>query len=130
MQVLAGAIMKRAIISVAVLILLVTAAEADPFADMYDNTATSTSPSGKTTLYYFNRDGTFENHFASGRTVKGTWVWKDSHTACFTVTDPPPKPGESATNCKAFPVTHHVGDSWTETDSEGVSYTNSIRPGR
>ena len=122
--------MNRAFILVGAVFALSTAAVADPFADMYDNTATSTAPGGKTTLYYFNRDGTFENHFPSGAVIKGTWAWKSSQTACFTVTYPPPRPSENATNCKAFPVTHHVGDSWTETDSDGVTYTNSIRAGR
>lgn len=112
------------------LLVVAQIARADPFEDMYANTATSTGPNGKTTLYYFNKDGTFENHFPSGRVIKGTFIWKDSRTACFTVTDPAPKAGESATSCRAFPVTHHVGDSWIETDSEGVKYTNSIRAGR
>jgi hypothetical protein len=105
-------------------------AQADPLAGLYGNTATSTAPNGKTTNYYFNPDGTFENHFPSGRTIKGTFTWKDAHTACFTVTDPPPAKGESSTNCRAFPVAHHVGDAWTETDSEGVSYKNAVTAGR
>ena len=112
----------------AVLMLLSTAAHADPFEGMYGNTATSTA--GKTPLYYFNKDGTFENHFPSGKVLRGTFAWKDSQTACFTVTDPPPAPGESATNCRPFPVIHHVGDTWIEKDSDGVQHTNSIRAGR
>ncbi|HEY1631279.1 MAG TPA: hypothetical protein VGF56_08180 [Rhizomicrobium sp.] len=111
-------------------LLLAGAAAADPFEDMYGNTVTSTSPSGKTTTYYINKDGTFENRFASGTVIKGTFTWKDVQTVCFTVTDPAPKPGEDASNCRPFPVTHHVGESWTETDSGGVAYTNAIVKGR
>jgi hypothetical protein len=103
---------------------------ADPLDGLYGNTATSTAPSGKTTLYFFNRDGTFENRFASGRSIKGVFKWKDAQTACFTVTDPAPAKGEDATNCRAFPVAHHVGDTWTETDSEGVVYQNAVKAGR
>jgi hypothetical protein len=111
-------------------VFLTSATQADPFADIYGNTVTSTASNGKKTVYYFNKDGTFENHFPSGRVIKGTFVWKDAQTACFTLTDPPPKPGEDTTNCRPFPVTHHVGDVWTEADSEGVVYTNAITAGR
>lgn len=111
-------------------VLMATAASADPFEGLYDNTATSTGPDGKVATYYFNRDGTFENHTASGHVVKGTFTWKDAQTACFTVTDPPPAKGENTSNCKAFPVTHHAGDTWVEKDSGGVAYTNTITAGR
>ena len=122
--------MKQVYLFILVVTTVIGPAHADPFRGMYGNTATSTGPDGKTTLYYFNKDGTFENHFPSGRVIKGTYAWKDAQTACFTVTDPPLAKGESATNCRPFPVTHHVGDTWTEMDSEGVVYTNSIKAGR
>ena len=123
-------IVTKPLIALIALALSCPCASAEPFEAMYDNTATSTSPTGKTTTYYFNRDGTFENRFPSGKIVRGTFVWRDAQTACFTVTDPPSPPGQSSTNCKTFPVAHKVGDTWTETDSEGVAYTNSIKPGR
>ena len=110
--------------------LLATAAQADPFEGLYGNTVTSTSPAGKTYVYYFNRNGTFENHYPSGRVIKGTFIWKDAQTACFTVTDPPPAKGENATDCRPFSESHHVGDIWTEKDSEGVVFTNTITAGR
>jgi hypothetical protein len=109
---------------------LATAAHADPFEGLYGNTVTSTSPSGKVYVYYFNKDGTFENHYPSGRVIKGTYTWKDATTACFTVTDPPPAKGEDATNCRPFLETHHLGDTWTEKDSEGLFFTNTIIAGR
>jgi hypothetical protein len=110
--------------------LIATAAQADPFEGLYGNTVTSTSASGKVYVYYFNKDGTFENHYPSGSVIKGTYIWKDAQTACFTVTDPPPAPGDSGTNCRPFTETHHAGDTWTEKDSEGVVFTNTIIPGR
>lgn len=120
----------KLLLAAAIAMLLATAAHADPFEGLYGNTATSTSPDGKTYTFFFNPDGTFENHNPSGTIVKGTYAWKDAQTACFTVTEPAPKPGENATNCRPFPVTHHVGDVWVENDSEGVSYTNTIKAGR
>ena len=122
--------MRSILIAFGVLVLTLAAASADPFEGLYGNTVTSTSPSGKVYIYYFNSDGTFENHYPSGRVIKGTYAWKDAQTACFTVTDPAPAPGEPATNCRPFTETHHVGDSWTETDSDGVTFTNRITPGR
>ena len=122
--------MRMVVLAAAAAILSAANAQADPFEGIYGNTATSTAPNGKTTIYYFNRDGTFENHLASGRVIKGTFTWKDAETACFTVTDPPPKAGESSSSCRSFPVTHHVGDTWVEKDSEGVTYTNAITLGR
>jgi hypothetical protein len=106
------------------------AAVADPFEGLYGNSATSTSPAGKTITYFFNKDGTFAIKFPSGKTASGTYVWKDAATACFTITDPPPKPGENTTNCRPFPETHHVGDVWQEKDSDGVSWTNRVIAGR
>jgi hypothetical protein len=122
--------MKSLILGLAAAAIVAPAALADPLAGLYGNTATSTAPNGKTTLYFFNADGTFENRFASGRSIKGTFKWKDAQTACFTVIDPAPAKGEDATNCKAFPVAHHIGDTWTETDSEGVVYQNAVKAGR
>lgn len=121
--------MKTVAIALA-LLAVSTAASADPFEGLYGNTATSTSPDGKTYTFYFNPDGTFENHNPGGMVVKGTYAWKDAATACFTVTDPAPRPGENASNCRPFPVTHHVGDVWIEKDSDGVAYTNTIKAGR
>src|ERR1700744_2719869 len=122
--------MRRMLSLIGVLGLAATSACADPFEGLYGNTATSTSPKGKVYTYYFNKDGTFENHNPGGRVIKGTYVWKDAITACFTVTDPAPAPGENATNCRPFPVTHHVGDTWSETDSDGVTFTNAVIAGR
>ena len=105
-------------------------AHGDPLEGTYGNTVTSTAPDGKTYVYYFNRNGTFQIRNPNGRLIKGTFQWKDAQTACFTVTNPPPAKGETGINCRPFPVTHHVGDTWTEKDSEGVPFTNSIMAGR
>jgi len=122
--------MKMFCIVATTMILAATSVHADPLEGIYGNTATSTGPNGKTTTYYFNRDGSFENHFPSGHVIKGTFAWKDATTVCFTVTDPPPAKGESATNCRQFPDAHKVGDTWIEKDSDGVPYTNTIVAGR
>jgi hypothetical protein len=102
---------------------------ADPLEGAYGNTVTSTGPEG-TYVYYFNRDHTFRIRNPNGQLITGTLVWKDMNTACFTVTDPPPPKGETGINCRPFPVSHQVGDTWIEKDSKGVPYTNTIIAGR
>jgi hypothetical protein len=104
-------------------------ASGDPLKGAYGNTVTSTGPEG-TYVYYFNRDHSFQIRNPNGQLIKGTFVWKDAHTACFNVTDPPPAKGETGVNCRPFPASHHVGDTWVEKDSKGTPYTNRIIAGR
>jgi len=121
--------MKNAISLMLAAMLVSSAASANPLEGLYGNTATSTSPDGKTYSFYFNQDGTYKMRTPGGHIVTGFITWKDAQTACFTVTDPPPKPGDTG-NCRPFPVAHHVGDVWVEKDSEGVPYTNTVIAGR
>jgi len=110
--------MKRFALAGAGLLALVTAAHADPFAAAYGNTVTQTMPDGKKTVIYVNQDGTWEQQGADGD-IKGTFVWKDDHTACFTQTDPAPKDPSK------------VGDTWSEPlPNGGGSVTMTISAGR
>ncbi len=105
-------------------------ASADPFEGLYGNTVTSVAPDGRVYVYYFNKDGSFESHYPAGREIRGTFVWRDAHTACFTILVPPPAKGESGINCRPFPATHHIGDTWTEKDADGILFTNTVISGR
>jgi hypothetical protein len=122
--------MNRIVLAGATLCLLATAAQADPFAAAYGNTVTQTMPDGKKTVTYVNKDGTWEQHMADGSVMKGTFVWKDDHTACFTVTEPAPQDASKATNCNDIKGEHKVGDSWTEQGPGGASITMAITAGR
>jgi hypothetical protein len=104
--------MKRILLGAVAAFAVATAAHADPFAVAYGNTVTQTY-NGKTTTLYVNEDKTWEQH-ADGKVVKGTYAWKDDHTACFTVTDPAPTDPSKATMCNAIEGDHKVGDTWTE----------------
>jgi hypothetical protein len=126
--------MKRIALAGTVLLALVTAATtaawADPFAAAYGNTVTQTTPDGKKQVIYVNQDGTWERRGDAGD-VKGTYTWKDDHTACFTVTSPAPKDPSKATGCNDIKGDHKVGDTWSEPlPNGGGSITMSITAGR
>ncbi|HTQ13628.1 MAG TPA: hypothetical protein VMH86_07115 [Rhizomicrobium sp.] len=108
-----------------------TTASADPFAAAYGNTVTQTMPDGSKVVIYVNQDGTWEQHRGDGSVMKGTYAWKDDHTACFTLVSPAPKDPSKATNCNDIRGDHRVGDTWTEAlpNNQG-SITMSITAGR
>ncbi len=122
--------MKRLILAAATVSMLATAADADPFASAYGNTLTTTAPDNTKVVTYVNADGTWERHAADGSILKGTFVWKDAQTACFTVTDPAPKQGDQSTGCRTFTATHAIGDTWTDKDPKGNVYTSTLTAGR
>jgi hypothetical protein len=122
--------MKRILLAAAALALSVGAAQADPFATAYGNTVTNTGPDGKKTVIYVNADKTWEQHRSDGTVMKGTYTWQDDTHACFTLVDPAPKDPSKATNCDEIKGDHKVGDTWTETDPQGQTYTMSITAGR
>lgn len=113
--------------------LAATLAHAGPFDSAYGNTVTRTNPDGSKTVIYVNADGTWQQ-MAAGKTVKGTYVWKNATTACFTATDPAPAPEQAkmmGDGCQDFAgPTHAVGDTWTDTAPDGKQLTMSISAGR
>ncbi len=120
--------MKRFILAATAAFLMTGTAYADPFSNMYGNTVSITTPDGKTAKGYVNPDMTWEQHMADGSVLKGTFAWKDSNTACFTQTDPPPKAG-TAPNCSKIDE-HKVGDTWTVTDANKQVTTFTATTGR
>lgn len=122
--------MKNLFLAASAIAMLTTAANADPFATAYGNTLTTTAPGGAKIVSYVNADSTWERHLPDGTVLKGTYAWKDAQTVCFTVTDPAPKPGEQSSGCRPIVGTHAVGDTWTETDQKGNSYTTTLSAGR
>jgi hypothetical protein len=123
--------MKRFALGLAAILVSTVAAHADDlFAVAYGNTVTQTY-NGQATVIYVNPDKTWEQHRSDGSVMKGTYSWKDDHTACFTLVDPAPKDPTKATNCNGIEGNHKVGDTWTETlpNNQGT-ITMSITPGR
>ena len=112
------------------LVLSTTIALADQFAGMYGNTVHQTQADGKTSIIYVNADGTWEQR-RDGKTMRGTYTWKDDTHFCIKVTEPAPEPGKPAEeSCdNQIDGNHKVGDTWTDTDEHGTT-TLSITAGR
>jgi major membrane immunogen (membrane-anchored lipoprotein) len=113
-------------------VMTVSAAQAkDLFAVAYGNTVTQTMPNGTKLEIYVNKDHSWEQKMPDGKMIKGTYMWKDAHTACFTVTDPAPKDASKATNCNTIKGEHKVGESWTEEmPNHGGKISMTITAGR
>ncbi|MBI3678079.1 MAG: hypothetical protein HY243_15830 [Proteobacteria bacterium] len=120
--------MKRILLATAAALLMTGTAHADPFANMYANTVSITTPDGKTSKAYVNQDMSWEQHMADGSVLKGTYAWKDAGTACFAQTDPAPR-APAAPNCAKIDE-HKVGDTWTVTDDKKQTTTYSLTAGR
>lgn len=122
--------MKRIILAaVAAAALFSTSAYADPFAVAYGNTVTQTFPDGTKMTTYVNADMTWQQS-VGGKTIKGTYAWKDATHVCFTVTDPAPADPSKATGCNEIKGDHKLGDTWTETGANGATITMTITAGR
>jgi hypothetical protein len=101
----------------------------DPFAAEYGNTLTQTEPDGAQIVTYINEDRTWTQHLPDGSVRRGTYRWQDDHTVCFAQTDPA-LPNGQGTGCNEVRMAHQVGESWTQKDSKGQTYTMAIVAGR
>lgn len=114
---------------VALALTTVAALASDQFAGMYGNTLNIKDTDGTTSTVFVNADHTFEQH-QGGKTVRGTYTWKDDTHFCASVTDPAPPAGEKNEDCHEITGDHKVGDTWTMDDGDGKPATMSITAGR
>jgi hypothetical protein len=122
--------MKRILLAASALVLSAGIAHADPYTNLYGNTLSMTGADGTKSTVYINQDMSWESHLPDGTVLKGTYVWKDAATACFTVVTPPPKSPDMATNCYPAQADHNVGDTWTMNGPDGKAMTLTITAGR
>jgi hypothetical protein len=112
-----------------------TAALADPMANTYANTITTTNAAtGQTVTLLFNADNTYtaSTTSADGKPVNysGGWQLKDNGaTICLTTNLPPNTPNAPKPSCSPL-QTHNVGDSWTVTTDQNDTYQVSLKAGR
>jgi hypothetical protein len=92
----------------------------------YGNTIVSTYSNGNVVKVYVEADHTYSITLGDGSKLKGTWA-DGSGGSCFTVTDPPPKPGATPT-CFAI-RDYKVGNTFSGSDSFG-SFTGVVQAGR
>mgnify|MGYP001545760513 FL=1 len=92
----------------------------------YNNTIFSTYSNGTVVKVLVEPDHSYSILMPDGSKLKGTWA-DGAGGSCFTVTDPPPKPGATPT---CFPVKEYkVGDTFEGSDSFG-SFKGVVQAGR
>ncbi len=107
----------------------------DPMMNTYDNTVTTKNhETGMTGTLLFNKDMTYtaKGMDKDGKPVEynGTWALKDDgKTICMTPTLPPDVKDGPKPSCSPLEM-HNVGDSWTVTDDQNVTYDVSLSAGR
>lgn len=98
------------------------AAFADTIQNGYGNTFVVTNAAGQESRYQFNEDGTFTGTAPGGSAMAGTYSVTDGQL-CMN----PPNGG--APLCTAVAVDKNVGDSWTQTGTDGSQITVSLVAG-
>ena len=92
----------------------------------YSNTIVSTYSNGTVVKVFVEPDHTYSITMRDGSKLKGIWA-DGAGGSCFTVTDPPPKPGVTPT---CFPIKNYkVGDTFEGSDAFG-NFTGVVQAGR
>jgi hypothetical protein len=99
-----------------------TAHGADTIESAYGNTMVVTLANGAEARYYFNPDGTYSVVRPDGIVVSGVFEVVGDQI-CRT-----PTGGTSA--CAHYVDGKSVGDTWTQTASDGSTYSVTLRAGR
>ncbi|HVK80735.1 MAG TPA: hypothetical protein VM915_08980 [Verrucomicrobiae bacterium] len=97
------------------------AAFADTMANAHENTIVVTYPSGAQARYHFNADNTFAAHLPNGH-VEGTYTLANGEL-CIT-----PAGGQRA--CTPYVGDKNVGESWTQTATDGSTINVTLEAGR
>lgn len=101
-------------------------ATAPAFAQMmqsaYENTIVVATANGAQSRYHFNADNTFTVQTPDGQTVNGTYAVENGQI-CLT-----PQGGERA--CTDYVGDKNVGDTWTQTGTDGAPITVTLEAGR
>ncbi|ANP46726.1 hypothetical protein [Candidatus Viadribacter manganicus] len=99
-----------------------TAGSPDTIENSYGNTLVATLASGAQARYYFNPDGTYSVVLPSGVVVSGVFE-VDGDQICRT-------PAGGTRACAHYVDGKSVGDTWTQTASDGSTYSVTLRAGR
>ncbi len=115
MRILAGVLALGAALSASV-------AVADTMANAQGNTIVVTYANGATADYYFNADHSFMAMTSAGEHIMGTYAVRDGQI-CFT-------PSGAEESCTAYVGDKNVGDTWTQTATDGSEISVTLRAGR
>lgn len=114
--------MKRLAAALAIVAFGAGAAFADTMQNAAANTIVVTPPGGGAVRYHFNSDGTFAAALPDGSAFNGAWEVSGDQI-CLT-----PTGGERA--CTAYVGDKNVGDTWTQTGTDGTTISVTIEAGR
>jgi opacity protein-like surface antigen len=98
------------------------AAFADTIENAYGNTITVTYPSGAVARYHFNADATFSATGPDGSVMGGSYR-KNGDQLCLT-------PTGGAEGCVPYVGDKAVGDTWTQTGTDGGVINVALVAGR
>ena len=113
--------MKKFAVALAFGLLSAGAAFADTIANAAENTFVVTYANGAVARYHFNADNTFGAHTPNGH-VHGTYELAGGQL-CLT-----PAGGERG--CLPYAGDKNVGDTWTQTGSDGTQISVALEAGR
>lgn len=99
------------------------AAFADTMQNTYGNTIVVTYPSGGETRYYFNADGTFTGVAPGGSTMAGRYTAEGDQLCLI-------PPSGQAPQCTTIATDKNVGDTWTQSGTDGTEITVTLQAGR
>ncbi len=97
-------------------------AVADTLDNAYENTIVITYANGAEARYHFNADNTFGVHTPDGQHVHGTYEVSGDQI-CLT-----PQGGQRA--CTQLVAGRNVGDTWTQTATDGSTINVRLEAGR
>lgn len=102
--------------------MIATPALADTMQNTYGNTIVVTYPSGAQALYHFNADGTFTGTAPGGSQMAGRYTAEGDQLCLI------PPSGQS--QCTTIAADKNVGDTWSQTATDGSQINVELRAGR
>ncbi|MEQ1490258.1 MAG: hypothetical protein ABL932_06870 [Terricaulis sp.] len=89
----------------------------------FGNTIVVTYPNGAEAQYFFNNDGTFTGTAPGGSTMAGRYTAEGDQLCLI-------PPGGQPPQCTTIAMDKNVGDTWTQTASDGSQISVELRAGR
>lgn len=111
-----------AVLAVAMALSAGVASAQDMMQSAYGNTFVATTAAGAVIRYHFNADGTFDYVTPDNQTVAGSYTVADNQI-CMTV-------GSAQPACVPYIGEKHVGETWTQTASDGSQISVMLVAGR
>ena len=103
--------------------LIASPAFAGTMDNTYGNTIVVTYPNGAQALYFFNADGSFTGTAPGGSQMAGTYTAQGEQLCLI-------PPNGQAPQCTTIATDKNVGDTWTQSATDGSQITVELRAGR